>query len=669
ESHTLGLFEAGISLPGEMEKLAAIIRPVIGVLTNVGEAHSEGFMDYAHKFSEKLRLFGHCEAVIARRKEIHLSKEVLEEQLHTRFFTWGVAAENDFVIESVEKKERYTEVAICYKSYRFGFVIPFADDASIENAITCCSVMLYLGYKPQLITKRLEKLQSVEMRLQQKKGVNNCYIINDSYSNDPYSLSIALDYLKQQAGDNRTTVILSDFIQSADDKEKLYSNLAAELQQRKISRLIGIGRDISAWRKTIAAGYKGRITCFQSVDDFFDQSTSHQFKDEHILLKGARMFEFEKLSHWLEQKVHQTVLEVNLTALVHNLKVYQHLLKPSTRVMAMVKAFSYGSGVAEVARVLQFHKVDYLAVAYADEGVELRKAGISLPIMVMNPDEMSFDTIVAYDLEPEIYGMHILESFLNYLRGQGLQQFPVHIKIDTGMHRLGFEPESIAAVCSKLKDHPELVVRSVFTHLVASEAAEHDSFTRQQAADFDLCCSAIREVTGYNFIRHVANSSAVNRHPQLQYDMVRLGIGLYGVDSSTEIQEQLHTVAALHSTISQIRKVRAGDTVGYNRKGKVDRDSLIATVRIGYADGLSRHCGNGKGKMWLKGKLAPIIGNVCMDMTMIDITGINDVAVGDAVEVFGKNLPVSQVAEWSDTIPYEVLTSVSQRVKRVYVEE
>lgn len=669
EHHTMAIFEAGISVPSEMEKLAEVIQPTLGILTNIGEAHNEGFIDYEQKLSEKLKLFRDCEFVISRRKEIHVGKDVLEKELNTKFITWGLAGENDLIIEEIVKEDKQVSIKISCHEQTFSFLIPFSDDASIENAITCCCLMLQLAYKAEVIIERMSNLQPVEMRLQQKKGVNNCYIINDSYSNDPYSLSIALDYLKQQAGDNKTTVILSDFIQSAEDKIRLYENVALGLQQRKISRLIGIGRDITTYRKKIASIFKGKISCFQKADDFFDNITTHQFKDEHILLKGARMFEFEKISHWLEQKVHQTVLEVNLTALVHNLKTYQHLLKPTTKVMAMVKAFSYGSGTAEVARVLQFHKVDYLAVAYVDEGVELRKAGISLPIMVMNPDEVSFDAIVGYDLEPEIYGTKILKSFTSFIEAQGLQQFPVHIKIDTGMHRLGFEQAEIPGLCDQLKQHTSIAVKSVFSHLVASEAAEHDDFTKHQASIFDEACGQIQSALNYSFIKHVGNSSAINRHPNLQYDMVRLGIGLYGADSSAAMQQQLQTVATLRSTISQVRKVAAGETVGYNRKGVVKQDSLIATVRIGYADGLSRHMGNGRGKMFVKGKMVPIIGNVCMDMTMIDITGIANVSEGDEVEIFGKNIPVSQVAEWMDTIAYEVLTSVSQRVKRIYIEE
>lgn len=669
ESHTLAIFEAGISQPAEMEHLAAIVQPTIGILTNIGEAHSEGFLDYAHKFTEKLRLFQGCATVIARRKEIHVDKEILQEQLQTKFLTWGLAAENEFIIEDIQKRNTETAIRLLYKKQSFTVTAPFVDDAGIENVITCSCLMLHLGYKPEVISSRVARLQPVEMRLQQKKGLNNCYIINDSYSNDPYSLSIALDYLKKQAGDAKTTVILSDFIQSAGDKVSLYNAVAAELQQRNISRLIGIGNDLLCHQKSIRNIFKGKVTCFNTADEFFERTTVHQFRDEYILLKGARVFEFEKISHWLEQKVHQTVLEVNLTAMIHNLKVYQEQLQPATKIMAMVKAFSYGSGAAEVARVLQFHKVEYLAVAYADEGVELRKAGISLPIMVMNPDEMSFDAIVGYNLEPEIYAFHILESFAQYLSQQGLQQFPVHIKIDTGMHRLGFEPAEVPALCAQLQQQQAMAVRSVFSHLVGSDAPSLDDFTAQQAALFDVAAKQIEAVLGYQVMRHLANSSGINRHPALQYDMVRLGIGLYGVDSSAEMQEQLQTVARLTSTIAQVRRVAAGESVGYNRKGLVKRDSLIATVRIGYADGLNRRLSNGKGFLLVRGKRVPVIGNVCMDMTMIDVTDVAGVSVGDEVEIFGRNIPVQEVAAWTDTIAYEVLTAVSQRVKRVYVEE
>jgi alanine racemase len=408
---------------------------------------------------------------------------------------------------------------------------------------------------------------------------------------------------------------------------------------------------------------------FASVEDFFHRVTQQQFRDEYILLKGARVFELERISAWLEQKVHQTVMEINLSAMVHNLKVYQQHLHPSTRLMAMVKAFSYGSGSDEVARLLQFHKVDYLAVAYADEGVELRKAGISLPIMVMNADEAGFEALVNYDLEPEIYSFGILHALDAYLSQQGINRFPVHIKFNTGMNRLGFEVAEAAALGNLLCKKETLAVRSVFSHLVASEAAEHDAFTQQQVQWFEQACAVLQETIGYAFIKHIANTGAIFRHPAYQFNMVRLGIGLYGVDTAAQQHILLETVVTVRSTVAQVRSVAKGESVGYSRKGIVQRNSMIATVRIGYADGFSRKLGNGAGSMLVRGRLAPVVGNVCMDMTMIDVTDIPGVKEGDEVEIFGRNLPVQQVAEWSGTIPYEILTGISQRVKRVYVEE
>jgi len=669
EHHTLAIFEAGISTTGEMTHLQQIIQPTMGVLTNIGKAHDEGFINTTSKFTEKLQLFEHCDVLIGRGKDFSAQQAAVDDSSEGwNTITWGYSHENDYVVADPVKHNNGTDITLS-KGTTCNFHIPFTDDASIENAITCCCVMLQLGYAASVISERLGKLQPVEMRLQQKKGVNNCYVVNDSYSNDPYSFSIALDYLKQQAGTAPTTVILSDFMQANGDKHQLYETVAHELQQRNIHRLIGIGNDIVQHEASLRQHFTGQLTCFSDAASFFERVNTHQFRDEYILLKGARVFEFEKIGHWLEQKVHQTLLEVNLTAMIHNLKVYQQMLQPTTKMMVMVKAFSYGSGTAEVARVLQYHKVDYLAVAYADEGVELRKAGISLPIMVMNPDEMSFDAIVDYNLEPELYAFHILDSFSNYLTSQGLRQFPVHIKIDTGMHRLGFEADEVEALCKELQQSQQLAVRSVFSHLVGSEDPSLDEFTRQQSKQFYTAATAVENALGYTVLKHIANTSGINRHPHLQYDMVRLGIGLYGVDSSAGIQQQLQTVATLTATIAQIKKVQAGESVGYSRKGVVTSESLIATVRIGYADGLNRHLGNGKGYLWVNGQPAPIIGNVCMDMTMIDVTRIPGVSVGDSVEIFGRNIPVQQVAAWNNTIAYEVLTGVSQRVKRVYIEE
>ncbi|HEX3024110.1 MAG TPA: alanine racemase, partial [Chitinophagaceae bacterium] len=571
-----------------------------------------------------------------------------------------------FIKEEI-KSSAYTSLIIAYQNQSQQIVVPFVDAASIDNGITCISVLLLMNYAMDDIAKRLLQLTSVEMRLQLKKGINNCSVLNDSYSNDISSLNIALDYLKQQSGNNATTVILSDIFQSGLSDEELYRQVAIQLKERKINKLIGIGENIS--KHHLFFLQIPQTIFFSSTEKFLEQTTLHQFKDEFILLKGARVFAFERISKWLEQKVHQTVLEINLSAIAHNLKEYQKHLLPSTKVMAMVKAYSYGSGSAEVARVLQFCKVDYLAVAYADEGIELRKAGISLPIMVMNADEESFDALIEYSLEPEIYSFHIFNLFHQYLQQQAVIKFPVHIKLNTGMNRLGFEPDEINELSLQLKNQHTMIVKSVFSHLAASEEAIHDGFTKHQSNLFEEACTIVEKNIGYSFIKHIANSAGIFRHPNLQFDMVRLGIGLYGVDSADENILNLQTVATLKSTVAQIRKVKAGETISYNRKGKVERDSLIAVVRIGYADGFSRKLGNGAGSIFVNGRLAKVMGNVCMDMTMIDITDIENVKEGDVVEIFGKNLPVQQVAESSATIAYEVMTSVSQRVKRIYVEE
>lgn len=664
KQNTLGIFEAGISTKNEMPQLEQIIQPTIGVLTNIGEAHSEGFTNDAEKINEKLKLFSHCRQLI-------FQKEILPDDFHlpqTKLFSWSrknVTA-TVFIKEEI-KATSNTSLIIVYQNQSQKIVVPFTDAASIDNAVTCYCALLSLNYSNEIIAKRLLQLVSVEMRLQLKKGINNCLVLNDSYSNDISSLSIALDYLKQQSGNKTTTVVFSDILQSGLSDDELYRQVAVQLHERKIHKLIGIGENIS---KHHSLFNQIQQTIFHSsTEQFLEQTTLHQFKDEFILLKGARVFAFERISKWLEQKVHQTVLEINLSAIVHNLKEYQKHLLPSTKVMAMVKAYSYGSGSAEVARVLQFCKVDYLAVAYADEGVELRKAGISLPIMVMNADEESFDALIEYSLEPEIYSFHIFNLFHQYLQQQAVAKFPIHIKLNTGMNRLGFETDEINELGLQLKNQHMMVVKSVFSHLVASEEAQHDDFTKHQSNLFEDACKLIEKNIGYSFIKHIANSAGIFRHPDLQFDMVRLGIGLYGVDSADENILNLETVAVLKSTIAQIRNVKAGETIGYNRKGKVNRDSLIAVVRIGYADGFSRRMGNGVGKIFVNGQLANVIGNVCMDMTMIDVTDIENVKEGDVVEIFGKNLPIQQVAESIGTIAYEVMTSVSQRVKRVYVEE
>jgi alanine racemase len=663
DQHSLGIFEAGISQKSEMESLEKIIAPSIGILTNIGEAHNAGFINKEEKLIEKLKLFANSSLLIYHADDALIEQHL--QKLRVEKFSWGFNGQQ-LRLTAIHKGINKTTIEAVHKDDPVFITIPFADNASIENAITCWCVLLSRNVKHDIIQSRMLNLQPVEMRLQLKHGINNCSIINDSYSNDLSSLNIALEFLQQQAGKQRSTVILSD-LGEAGDPAKQYSKVAASLLRHHIDNFVAIGNELFEYQalfNTLPSKY-----FFRSVEEFRQQYPLIRFRDEMILLKGARVFEFEKLGSLFEQQVHQTVMEVNLSAMVHNLKAYHQYLQPTTKVMAMVKAFSYGSGSAEVASVLQFHKVDYLAVAYADEGVELRKAGIYMPIMVMNPEEVTFPLLLQYNLEPEIYSLNILQSFTDYVLHEGVEQAGIHIKFDTGMHRLGFESNDLAELIQHLQSYKILVVKSAFTHLVGSEDQTHDAFTQQQVDLFETYTRELEEVIGHGFIRHVSNSAAIFRHPNLQFDMVRLGIGLYGVDSSAENILPLQTVATLRTTIAQLRKVKGGETVGYNQRGKLQRDSIIATIRIGYADGFSRRLGNGNGHVLINGQVANVVGNVCMDMTMVDVTDITNIKEGDVVEVFGPNLPVQQLAKWCGTIPYEIMTNISQRVKRVYYEE
>lgn len=667
EQHTLGIFEAGISEQGEMLRLEKMIRPTIGVLTNIGEAHSEGFNDAEHKFREKLVLFKNCKTIVGREIDFAGQEEFIEllgEDLQV--LTWGLSDKNEFILRDVVKLNDATQIILEHNAAKLEIVIPLTDDASLENAVTCCCVLLQLGISADIIRERMKLLQPVNMRLELKKGINQCTVINDSYSADLSSLEIALNFLEQQSPGTKKTVILSDFLQSALSDDELYLQILESLYKHHVTKVIGIGERISAG---LQQANELEVELYPSTENFIKQFRSSQFKEETILVKGARQFAFENIVQILEQKVHQTVLEINLNAIVHNLKEYQKLLNPSTKVMAMVKAFAYGSGGAEIAGILQYHKVDYLGVAYADEGVELRRAGISLPIMVMNPEESAFESIVEHHLEPEIYSFELLHLFDKFLQQEGLQQYPVHIEIETGMNRLGFAADEMDKLSAFLLSTNSFKIQTVFSHLAASEEDVQDEFTMQQFKQFTEAATVLQNRIGYGFLRHIANSAAIVRHPQLQMDMVRLGIGLYGIDSVHSQKLNLQTVATLKSTVAQTKHLKKGESVSYNRQTIMHQDSVIATIRIGYADGYPRRLGNGIGKIWIKGKLAPVVGVVCMDMIMIDITNLPAVQEGDDVIIFGSQLSVQQIAQWADTIPYEIMTGISQRVKRVYFEE
>jgi Alr-MurF fusion protein len=663
--NTLGVFEAGISQPGEMKKLEKIIEPTIGVFTNIGEAHSEGFKNIQQKVNEKMELFANSKLLVYCADYPELNKGIKTLSKTVELFSWSKELPATLQITSIERSGAPTLIKAVYLKATIQCTIPFSDDASVENAISCWCVLLHLGIDHKLIEQRMSKLRAVEMRMELKQGINNCSVINDSYSADINSLTIALDFLQQQQQHPKRTLVLSDILQSGKNNTELYKEIASILQQKRIDRFIGIGPEILLQQELFKN--ISETNFFASTDAFRQAFPGLHFYNETILLKGARVFEFEQISHLLEQQIHQTVLEINLDAVTHNLKQYQQLLQPGVKLMAMVKAFSYGSGSFEIANLLQFHKVDYLAVAYADEGIDLRKSGISLPIMVMNAEEATFDVLLQYNLEPELYSFGILKAFRDYLKRSAITNYPVHLKLDTGMHRLGFVKSDIVALCNELKADTTFKIQTVFSHLAASDSAEHDKFTQQQAASFIESCVLLQKEIPYPFTRHIANTSAIHRHKNLQFDMVRLGIGLYGVDGDANMQQQLKNVTTLKTTISQIKKVKAGESIGYSRKGTVDHDAMIATVRIGYADGYPRLLSNAAGKMSVNGELVPVIGNVCMDMTMLDVTDAT-VKEGDEVIVFGEALPVSILAKWAQTIPYEILTGISQRVKRVYFD-
>lgn len=680
KQHTLGIFEAGISQPDEMEQLNEIIQPTIGILTNIGEAHSEGFESMDQKVEEKIKLFNNAGLVIYCSDEWLADKAIVLKYESVvrktgkppfKIFSWGKIQKADLQILEINKEQTETEIIAVYKNAEIAIRIPFIDDASIQNAITCWCVMLNFGMKDTVIAKRMKLLQPVNMRLELKKGINHCTIINDSYSADLNSLHIALDFLKQMGGVAKSTVILSDFFQTGMNDEELYARIADDLVQHKVDRVIGIGLNISKYLKfeNETATYTIQNEFYPSTEDFISRFRFSDFRDEVILVKGARIFCFEQIIQLLELKVHQTELEINLNAVAHNLQQYQKLLQPSTKLMAMVKAFAYGSGGAEIANTLQYQKVDYLGVAYADEGTELRKAGITLPMMVMNAETETFDTLINNNLEPVIFSFSMLKAFDDFLKREGIKNYPVHIEIETGMNRLGFAIADMNDLCREIKATSTFKVQSVFSHLAASEDPMEDEFTNRQFDLFVNVCSTLQKGFGYNFLRHIANSAAIIRLPQMQLDMVRLGIGLYGIDSSSSGKLDLQPAATLKSTIAQIRNLKAGETVGYNRKGVIEKNAVVATVSIGYADGFSRRLGNGAGKVSVRGKLAPVIGTVCMDMVMVDVTAIPGVKQGDEVIIFGKEVSIQDLANWAGTIPYEIMTGISERVKRVYYEE
>ncbi|MFH1160064.1 MAG: bifunctional UDP-N-acetylmuramoyl-tripeptide:D-alanyl-D-alanine ligase/alanine racemase [bacterium] len=674
--YDLAIFEAGISQPGEMDRLEEIIRPTIGILTNIGPAHDEHFSGYEGKAEEKLKIFVHSDILIYR-SDYRMIGDLLERsEKYTALkrFTWGSGERDDLMIKEIRKEQGHSCIRGLYQQKEIEITIPFTDEASVENAIHCWALTMVLGIPDPVsrITDRFPLLTSVAMRLELKEAINHCSLINDSYNSDINSLGIALDFLVQQNQHRKKTLILSDILQTGRSQEELYGTIARILAEKKIDRIIGIGPDISRNLHQ----FPMQKAFFETTDEFLNHFPLSSFRDETILLKGARLFGFERISQALQQKSHETVLEINLDALVHNLNFYKAKLKPGVKIMAMVKAFSYGSGSYEIANLLQFNHVDYLAVAYADEGVELRNAGISLPIMVMSPEEESIETLLNYNLEPEIYNhriLRMLEEAIDRNPTGSREAVPIHIKLDTGMHRLGFCPDELDALIERITGSHTIRVCSVFSHLAGSEDPNLDPFTGEQFRKFIEMSEKIRQAVGYPVLRHILNSAGISRFPEGQFEMVRLGIGLYGVGYDEVEQKRLRNVSTLRSVITQIKTIQAGETIGYNRIGKAYKDSLIAIVPVGYADGLDRKLGNGRGHLLVKGVRAPVIGNICMDLCMLDITQIvqsgTPVNEGELVIIFGDDFPVTELAKTLETIPYEILTSISRRVKRIYFHE
>lgn len=675
--HQLAIFEAGISHPGEMDNLERIIRPTIGIFTNIGEAHSEGFMNLRQKINEKLVLFRQARQLVYCCDQPELRECIIpyvrqlrgnDAEAPITLFSWSMKGDADLRIVQSVQEGHFTVLTGVYQDQELSIRVPFTDAASIENAIHCWAVLLLMGYADEDTLAEMERLQPVAMRLELRHGINSSTLINDTYNSDLTSFSIALDYLMQQSQHQQHTVILSDMAQMALPGGQLYEKVAELVHTKKVQRFIGIGPELYKHRSLFRKHRRLRSIFFKSTKDFLEQFHLLTFGQEAILLKGARAFEFEKISLLLEEEIHQTVLSINLSALTHNIGVYRSKLGTGQKLMAMVKAFSYGAGSYEIAQALQHSGVDYLTVAYADEGVALRRAGIRLPIMVMSPDAIAFDRMIAWKLEPELFNFRTLEQFIHMARHLGVSDYPVHIKLDTGMHRLGFEAADIPMLIQRLQESPELKVASIFSHLAASEDAALDFFTKEQGRRFDALSRPLLEALSYRPLLHLCNTAGIARHPELHYDMVRLGLGLYGIDSSGIYQNELQPVGALRCTIAQIKQVAAGETIGYNRAGVAATDKRIATISIGYADGYPRFLGHGRAHVLINGRPAPTVGVICMDMCMVDVTGI-PAAEGDSVLVFGPGLPMSQVAAWAETIPYELMTGISQRVKRVYVNE
>ena len=665
KNYELAIFEAGISKPGEMQKLAEIIHPTVGIFTNIGEAHQENFSSLEEKTDQKLDLFEPADTIIYCRDHRLPASRIEKRFQQKKRIGWSFTDPSAPAFIKTEKTPDGTAFELLFRDKKYACTLSLSDPASIENTAHCLVFAASQGLLSDELLASVANLKPVAMRLEMKEGINQCKLINDYYNSDINSLSIALNFQSQQnvLSVKKKSLILSDIQQSGQPLQSLYQEVDRLLVANRIDRLIGIGTDISAHKNCFST----ETEFYESTDTFLRNFLPSSFKEEIILLKGARQFHFERISSALQKKYHQTVLEIDLNRLVDNLNYYKSLLRPETKIVVMVKAFSYGSGTSEIARVLQFQQVDYLAVAVADEGIELRRAGIGLPIMVMNPEEHSFESMIEFRLEPNIYSLDLCRRFEAAVTRSAGSNYPVHIKLETGMNRLGFSSDAdIRELAQIISMSKQLRVASVFSHLAGSDEEQHDAFTLSQTELFQKRASLITEKLDYKVLRHLLNSAGIERFAPFQFEMVRLGIGLYGVSAIQN--KNIQTIGCLKTTVSQVKQIPAGETVGYGRRGKTERNSEIAVLPIGYADGYDRRLSNGVGRVFVRGQFAPIIGTICMDMCMVDVTGMN-VQEGDEVEIIGDHVKLTDVARWIGTIPYEVLTSISQRVKRVYLQE
>lgn len=664
---TLGIFEAGISMPDEMAALQSIIRPNIGIITNITDEHHNGFDSILTKCSEKVTLLRDCDCVIYNADNDIISEALNSTSMPAQEIAWSLRDSNrPLFISKIDKQYSSTSIAYSYLQRDFSIEIPFTSDADIENAIHCLATMLYLRHSPDEISRRMSTLSPVGTRLNVIEGVNDCMLIYDSYTSDFHSLTPALDFMARRTTIDRTsTVILSDVTHEDMESQQLYRSIALLLRQKGIERFIGIGSEIKRYSRY----FDINATFYESTDEFIATTSTSDFDHELILIKGANHFQFDRLCEMLEARQHETVLEVNLDAVIHNYNFFRSHLKPETGIVCMLKASGYGAGSYELAKSLQSHGAAYIAVAVLDEGVDLRKAGITMPIMVLNPKVVNYKMLFSYRLEPEIYSFEILHEIIRKAEKYGISEYPVHIKLDTGMHRLGFTEKDIPELVAVLSSQNLVCPRSVFSHLATADCLDMDDYTMKQFEYFDRCCNLLQKGFNFHIPRHILNSTGITRFPEYQYDMVRLGICLYGVPTLSDgSQDNLRPVSSLRTVIISINEWEAGETIGYSRRGVLHRHSRIATIPIGYADGIDRHLGNGRADVLINGHRCPTVGNICMDLCMIDVTDV-PCKVGDAVEIFGNGISVCELADRLDTIPYEILTSVSARVKRVYYRE